>query len=399
MPVGDPESKPRLAVLTAHGRGAIAVVRVWGRGAVEITDAVFRPARGRTLASTRPGRLRLGRIGGGVGDEVVAVVLDERPPAVEIQCHGGVAAMNLVVDALVEAGAVAAVATHGGGHSGTSALKTAAFSDLARAPTLRTAEILLEQASGALDGELLRLTEELRDRRACSLQHLDRLIARGRVGLRLITGWRVVIAGRPNVGKSRLLNALAGYQRVIVDPTPGTTRDAVTALLAFDGWPVELVDTAGLRKTSDVIERLGIEQSRRQADAADLLLLCLDLSRALTPEDNLVPGHERPCLLVATKADLPAAWDVTRLSPSGKAACVVSAESGAGLEALIAAIVSVLVPDLPEPGAGVPFRPEHLGALERARLALSAGDHELAIQGLLTLVGARNRSAAARQSE
>ena len=157
-------------------------------------------------------------------------------------------------------------------HTGESPIRAAALLDLTRAPTLRTAEILLEQTQGALDRELSRLIEEIRGPHHLALEHLDRLIAHGQVGVRLTTGWRVVIAGRPNVGKSRLLNALAGYQRAIVDPTPGTTRDLVTALTAFDGWPVELVDTAGMRETDDAIERSGIDRTLRQTETADLVL-------------------------------------------------------------------------------------------------------------------------------
>ena len=96
----DQDSRPFLTILTPQGRGAVAVVRVWGRGAVAVADAVFRPARGPGLARAKAARLRLGRIGRGLGDEVVAVVIEEDPPVVEIQCHGGSAAVGLVVEAL-----------------------------------------------------------------------------------------------------------------------------------------------------------------------------------------------------------------------------------------------------------------------------------------------------------
>ena len=176
----DQDSRPFLTILTPQGRGAVAVVRVWGRGAVAVADAVFRPARGPGLARTEAGRLRLGRIGRGLGDEVVAVVIEEDPPVVEIQCHGGSAAVGLVVEALREAGAQLAEPAVWAELTGESSIRADALLDLTRAPTLRTAEILLEQTQGALDRELTRLIEEIRGPHHVALEHLDRLIARGK---------------------------------------------------------------------------------------------------------------------------------------------------------------------------------------------------------------------------
>ncbi|MGZ3469764.1 MAG: GTPase [Isosphaeraceae bacterium] len=377
----DQDSRPFLTILTPQGRGAVAVVRVWGRGAVAVADAVFRPARGPGLARTEAGRLRLGRIGRGLGDEVVAVVIEEDPPVVEIQCHGGSAAVGLVVEALREAGAQLAEPAVWAELTGESSIRADALLDLTRAPTLRTAEILLEQTQGALDRELTRLIEEIRGPHHVALEHLDRLIARGQVGMRLTTGWRVVIAGRPNVGKSRLLNALAGYQRAIVDPTPGTTRDLVTALTAFDGWPVELVDTAGVRETDNAIERSGIDRTLRQTETADLVLKVLDRSEPLQVDDRTLMSGSGPALLLASKADLPPAWELCEAAAAASI-LAVSAERGDGLDRLLAAVIAALVPVTPEPGAGVPFRRAHLDRLERARAALEGGNHELAIRSI-----------------
>ncbi len=330
------QAGPSFSVLTPQGRGAIAVLRVWGRGAIEVADAVFRPARSPALGLTEPGRLRLGRIGQGLGDEVVAVVIakDLHLPEVEIQCHGGSAAVNLVAEAFLEAGARLVDQEVWVAHASESPIKAAALLELTRAPTVRTAEILLEQTQGALEDELARLIKEIRGPRQVAIEHLDGLIARGQVGLRLITGWRVVIAGRPNVGKSRLLNALAGYERAIVDPTPGTTRDLVTVLASFDGWPIELVDTAGVRETDDAIERAGIDQTLWQTETADLVLWLLDRSEPLRDDDHVLLSRPGPSLLVATKADLPACWELSDLAPRDKPHCLVSAERGDGIEAL-----------------------------------------------------------------
>ncbi len=389
----DQHARPFLTILTPQGRGAVAVVQVWGEGAVAAADAVFRPARGPGLAGTKAGRLRLGRMGRGLGDEVVAVVIAEDPHVVEIQCHGGSAAVDLVVEALQEAGAQLAGPAAWAEHTAESSIRAAALLDLTRAPTVRTAEILLEQAQGALDRELARLIEEVRGPRHWAIEHLDRLIAHGQVGVRLINGWRVVIAGRPNVGKSRLLNALAGYQRAIVDSTPGTTRDLVTVLTAFDGWPVELVDTAGVRDTDDAIERSGIDRALQQTATADLVLQLLDRSEPLRDEDDALIGSPGPILLVATKADLLAAWGPDHPTLAGRPLQVVSAARGDGLDELIAAVVAAVVGIPPEPGAGVPFRPEHIDRLKQARATLERGDHELASRSLEPLLGRAQREA------
>lgn len=349
-----------MAVLSPPGRGAVAVVRTWGPGALATVDAAFRPMRGLSLAETPAMRPRFGRLGAGLGDEVVAVVLDGEPGGVEVQCHGGSAAIDLVVRALAERGARLVEASEFLHAIAPTATAAEAWEDLARASTLRTAEILLEQAQGALDREVEAITAG--DKAATS--RLDALIARGRVGVRLLDGWRVVIAGRPNAGKSRLLNALAGYARAIVAPTPGTTRDAVTARTAFDGWPVELVDTAGVREAEDAVERSGVERALRERARGDLTLLVLDRSRPLEPGDSEAAGPNT--LIVASKADLPAAWDPAAAFPASPFV-VVSAEVGTGVDELGAAIAKMLVPDPPPPGGGVPFRGEQVERLIRMR--------------------------------
>jgi tRNA modification GTPase len=232
-----------------------------------------------------------------------------------------------------------------------------AMVDLARAPTVRTAEILLDQWHGALERDLCELTSpgspDLVRRR------IETLLARERMGSRLIAGWKVALAGRPNVGKSHLLNALAGYTRAIVDPTPGTTRDLVTVRTSMNGWPVELADTAGLRFSSDTIEVEGIHRARAYQSQADLVVLVLDQSQPLTAADCELMNIHRAGLIVANKADLPAAWET-----EGRVSSKVSAETGEGIERLVDLVSNRLVPDPPPPGAGVPFRPRHRRWLE-----------------------------------
>jgi tRNA modification GTPase len=384
----DAIKRPLATLLTATGRGAIAVVRVSGPGSIRLVDAVFRLNRGESLAQTAPGRIRLGHIGTGRGDEVVAVVADERVETVELQCHGGPAPVEMVMRALEQAGAErsnpASLVESCAGDS----IAAAASLDLCQAPTLQTAQILLEQAEGALRREIVGVIGRIdgNESLAPALHCLDDLIARSAIGLRLLTGWRVVITGRPNVGKSRLLNALAGFTRAIVDPTPGTTRDVVTLGIALEGWPIELADTAGLRRTCDPIEAEGIARSQREQSEADLNLLVLDRSKALQPMDRELVSSANRAIFVANKSDLPASWQPDELSAQSRSLVIVSAERGDGIPDLCAEIVRSLVPNPPGPGAAVPFRPRHLEALKRARQSLSGGDKPTAKTVLDSLI-------------
>lgn len=363
-------------VLTAEGRGAIAVVRVWGPGALGVADAVFRPHKGRPLNRTEPGRLRLGRAGVGAGDEVVSVRLPRETPTVEIQCHGGTAAVAAVVLALEGAGAVREpvdVPRDGDG------IRAQALEDLAAAPTLRSAEILLDQANGALSRSLETLIADAESGAPTGpssplLAGLEALIHRAEVGTRLLRGWKVVIAGRPNVGKSRLFNALAGFERSIVNPRAGVTRDVITIRAAFGGWPVELADTAGERESRDAVERLGIGRARLERGDADLVLLVLDRSEPLTDVDRRLVADSGSAVVVGNKCDLPPAWAAEALGRAGAPVFILSAESGQGIEPLVGEMASRLVPNPPAPGAAVPFRPGHRLRLEEAREHLREGD-------------------------
>ena len=381
--------------LTAEGRGAIAVLRVWGPRALEVADAVFRPSRGLRLAETRRGRLRIGRIGRGLGDEVVVVVIPSDPPAVEVQCHGGIAAIASVVESFQAAGASSVDRPQLAERSSDDLFAQDALDDLARAPTVPTAEILLYQAQGALHDELVRMGHSIVDEPDRALAQIERLIDRSRVGLRLLDGWRVVIAGRPNVGKSRLFNALVGFGRAIVDSTPGTTRDVVSVNAVFGGWPVNLGDTAGLREAFDQVESIGIERSRREQEQSDLILLVLDRSLPLQPIDRELISANAAALLAVNKSDLPPAWNVEDLSLQSRAIVTVSAETGDGLATLIEMIIRMLVPEPPGQGDAVPFRIEQVNQLCQIRASLLSGDRAAGTRQLLEMMQGRklhNRS-------
>jgi tRNA modification GTPase len=371
-------------VLTSPARGAIAVIRIGGPDGLLVADTVFRPVSGGPLAESATGDLRLGRIGAGMGDEVVAVIVRRSPPEVEFQSHGGPTATALVLNAVRKAGATIASAEGPSMSAALRCLPAQAEADLARAPTLRCAEILLDQVNGALLEKIQHLRLLLYQSSDAFPRELDELLERASYGLRLVDGWRVAFAGRPNVGKSRLFNALAGYERALVAPTPGTTRDVVTLTAAIDGWPVELVDTAGLRDASDPIEQSGILLAREWQTGADLVLLVLDRSEPLTEMDRRLVLEFPNALTIANKVDLGSAWDPTEL-----ANLAVSSETGEGIQKLLQAIGSRLVPVAHGEGAAVPFRRSHVRLLERARRLWAAGRHEHAARALGRLAGER----------
>jgi tRNA modification GTPase len=181
----------------------------------------------------------------------------------------------------------------------------------------------------------------------------------------------VVIAGAPNVGKSSLVNALAGYQRSVVSAIPGTTRDVVTTRLAIDGWAIELADTAGLRSEVGSLEGQGIEQARGQLARADRVLWVLDASqRAGGFIPPVWPDAELSnCKIVVNKIDL--ASEGGQLPAN---ALRVSALTGEGIGELCSELSRWLVPEVPPAGAAVPFSPELCDAVAEALERLDAGD-------------------------
>lgn len=376
-----PSSITFATVLTAEGRGAITVVRIWGAMALAVADAAFRPFRGAALSATGPGRLRVGRLGQGLGDEVVVFVTTDDPPEVEFQCHGGSAAVDLVLDALRKAGATIVDRSNRVRARAVSHLEAEAAFDLSWAPTLRAAEILQDQADGALRREIDDVLESLIREPVRALSRLDTLVTRGDFGVRMISGWRVVLAGRPNVGKSCLLNAMAGYQRAIVDAAPGTTRDVVTVRTAIGGWAVELLDTAGLRESDDPIEQAGVERAKTTHAKADLVLVLLDRSVPLTLDDEEILGVYPDSIRVATKVDLAPAWDSAQWR-----ALPVSAKDGRGLDQLLTSICDRLVPEALPNDSPIPFRLRHVRLLRCARRFLKSGRPEMARKALERIV-------------
>ncbi|HET7599052.1 MAG TPA: tRNA uridine-5-carboxymethylaminomethyl(34) synthesis GTPase MnmE, partial [Gemmatimonadales bacterium] len=384
------------ALATPPGRGALAVVRLSGRGAFEVAGRViegFRdsPPRRATLATFRgPDGAALDR---GLYTAFPGPASYTGEDMVELSCHGGLVVPTRLVAALEAAGARPA---HPGEFTRRAVLngkldlvQAEAVADLVDAAAPAQARAALRQLEGGLSRRIAGLRSSLLDLEALlgydidfpgeddgpvpaeriaeslddAAKRIDLLLATAPAAERLREGALLVLAGRPNAGKSSLFNALLGTARALVTDVPGTTRDAIEAHAEFAGWPVRLVDTAGLRESADGVERLGIEVSHRYLAAADLVLLCVEAGRALDRRECAL-ARERRTLLIRTKADLVA---------GERDPLAVSVVTGRGLDVVRRAAAErvfgdrMRLEDL-EPTLN---NERHRAALDRARAALA----------------------------
>jgi tRNA modification GTPase len=309
-----------------------------------------------------PDRFWLGRLGDPVADEVVLAVKRVEPDLwLEIHCHGGPAVIRFIEESYGRHGVQPRNWQELERRTSGPAWQVAAQEQLVQAPTARTAAILLDQYEGAFQCTMDAIRAGPPDIVRPQLVRLVQLIPLGR---HLVRPWSVVIGGAPNVGKSSLVNALAGFTRSVVAPTAGTTRDVVTTLFAIDGWPVELCDTAGLRAATGAIEQEGVARAKAAAAQAELRLWVLDGAAA-----PVLPDQANTWQLVVNKIDLPAAWDFTSIGEAVR----VSARTQAGVPELCAAISHWLVPHPPTAGEAVPFSDEACEEVMRYGDATTSG--------------------------
>jgi tRNA modification GTPase len=399
---------PIAALATPPGRSAIAVIRLSGTGTLVIAERVVRqpieslPDRTATL-------LPFYSLAGTEIDRGLVTVF--RSPnsytghdLVEFSCHGGLLAPAELLAALFSAGARLAAPgefTRRAVLNGKlDLLQAEAVGDLIDATAPAQGRAALRQLDGQLSRRILALREELlellavlaydidfpeeddgpvpRERMLAALASAEgsvaRLLAGAPAGERLHDGALVVLAGRPNAGKSSLFNALLGSDRALVTEIPGTTRDTIEAATDMEGWPVRLADTAGLREAEETIERLGIEVSRRYLAAADLVLLCVEADRPVLPEERELLGSHRR-LLVRTKADLVGNGENRERGEGVR----VSVVTGEGLDQVRHAIAAELFGSGEQYADPEPLlsRERHRVALERAASSLSAARPEL----------------------
>jgi tRNA modification GTPase len=416
--------------LTPQGRGAVAVVLAAGPDAVRVVDDLFNSASGRRIADSVVGRIVFGRWGGSGGEEVV--ICRRAEEQVEVHCHGGVAAAGSVIEALVDGGCRQIAWQEWLRQAMADPVRAAAEIALAEAPTARTAGILLDQLNGALSAAIKNVLDAAsRGDWDHAAEAIGAVLAFREVGLHLTTPWRVVLAGVPNVGKSSLINALAGYQRAIVAATPGTTRDVVTLQTAIEGWPVELADTAGLREAESEVESAGVALAGRAAATADLVLMIHDAAAApagahpsvdsnvirpefqelrsqLPPTKRMVDVWNKIDLLgespvrlqggIRAGSEGPPSSPLTQPLPAGerrlmtmssassRAAVLTSAVTGEGIDRLASTIAKTLAPIAPPNGAAVPFCGAQLAALDAGSAAIDRRDGEAVHRALEPLL-------------
>lgn len=375
------------ALLTPRGRGAVATVRFEGHCSAldQSPIPLFRAANGKPVAKQPPNRIVFGRWGHEAAEDVVVCRTAET--VVEIHCHGGDAAARRILLDLESAGCCIEswfemlVRTQGLFE----AELAAAASNCA---TERTALLMLEQQSGILKAEICGLRDAcLADDDATIAAtvigpRLHALLAWAEFGLHLTAPWQVVLTGRPNVGKSSLINRLVGYSRSIVFDQPGTTRDVVTAQTAFDGWPVQLADTAGIRDSATDLEASGIERARASLADADCVVVVLDTSAPPDGEDRRLLAEFPQALIVAHKSDLPDMWGDS--VPDG--AIRASSVTGAGIEAIMREFVERLVPQTPNSQTPIPVTSRQIELLREARNMVERRDFPAAAQLLEDVV-------------
>lgn len=334
------------AISSAPGEGAIGIVRLSGDDALAIADKVYNLGQ-KKLSTQNSHTIHYGHIvdpkDGQEIDEVMVSVMREpktftREDIVEINTHGGIVATNRVLELVLREGATLAEPgefTKRAFINGRIDLTQAeAVMDLIRAKTDRSMDLAVKQ----LDGKLSNLIENLRqdilntlaqvevnidypeyddveemtlkllgEKTTIIKNRIDGLLSTAKQGKILRDGISTAIVGRPNVGKSSLLNALLREEKAIVTDIEGTTRDTVEEYINIRGVPLKLVDTAGIRDTEDVVERIGVERSKKALKEAELVLLLLNQSEALTAGDRellaLTQDHKR--IIIMNKIDLP----------------------------------------------------------------------------------------------
>lgn len=402
------------AISTPLGEGAIAIVRLSGSDAVSIAKKVF---QGKNLDKVASHTINYGHIfdEDRLVDEVMLSVMKApktftREDLVEINTHGGIAVSQEILQLLLRSGARLAEPgefTKRAFLNGRIDLAQAeSVMDLIRAKTDQAANIAVKQLDGSLSNLINNIRQEileslaqvevnidypeyddvetmtsqmLLEKTAHFEQLLETLLATAKRGKILREGLRTAIIGRPNVGKSSLLNQLLREEKAIVTDIAGTTRDVITEFANIGGVPLELIDTAGIRETEDIVEKIGVERSQKALEEADLVLLVLDASSPLTPKDlellELSSSTNRIVLL--NKTDLPEKIELEKLP---KDFIRISALKNENLDAVEKQIRALFFSgEIETKDATTLSNARHIGLVEQALDALKEANRGLAM--------------------
>ena len=373
------------AIATAVGDAGIGIVRVSGPAAAEIARAVFRRPGGAPPLNLPPRRLLYGRVidpadGAAVDEALLAFMPGPHSftceDVAEFQIHGGARVLQRLLGIILTQGARLALPgefTQRAFLNGRIDLPQAeAVMDLIRAKTDASLKLAMNHLAGDLSQRIAAIRRQLLDFLAgveaaldypeedvpvldvqtgiavlsALARQLDGLLASAGTGRILRDGLQTVIVGRPNVGKSSLLNAFLGVERALVTEVPGTTRDSIEEFVNLRDIPLRIIDTAGLRETADRVEQLGIQRTRAIIDSAALVLYLLDASEPFCQADYELIAELPPAalILVVNKTDLPVRLDLATVSLSRKVDAIVhiSAKEKTGLDELAAAVAALV---------------------------------------------------------
>ena len=394
------------------------MIRISGPQAQEIADKVFTAKSGKKLAGEKGYTVHYGRVHDEAGEIDEAIAINYRAPAsftgenvTELSCHGGLYLLRRTLRALYHAGARPAQPgefTRRAFLNGKMGLTEAeSVMELISARGDQAARAALAGRDGALERRIEAVKEtlvgaaahleawadypeeEIPEVNEDELQRiffdagreLDRLLQSFDAGRALREGVDTVIAGKPNAGKSTLMNLLAGCERSIVTDVEGTTRDIVEETVLVGGIPLRLADTAGLRDTDDAVERIGVERARKRLESAQLVLAVFDSSRKMGEEDRRLAHACRnvPALAVVNKSDLPTKLDYSYIQKYFQHIVVLSAKNGDGLEELAKAIGKVLKTSEIDPNEGLLFTERQREAARRAKESLEEAERALQI--------------------
>ena len=408
-------------IATPRGAGGIGIVRVSGSEALSVACRVFRSATGRDVREMAPYTACYGHVVRADGTVLDAcILLYMRAPhsytgedTVELQCHGGNIVLRAVLLRTWEAGARPAEAgefTKRAFLSGRLDLARAeGVMELIAAKSERAARAAQERIAGAFShaieavrtrllGSIARIEagidfpeddvedmerDALRTEIAAAHDAVTRLMRGAKTGRALREGIKTVIVGRPNVGKSSLLNALLGTERAIVTDVPGTTRDVIEEQMSVEGIPLRLLDTAGLRTSDDAVEQLGIARTEEHLLGAELILAVFDGAAARTAEDDALIARLKGCrahmIVLCNKSDCAPVLTAEDFSALSARVLFVSARTGAGLDELRRAIAdgAVQAEDDLDDGA-LPNKEREVEALGRAAALLDEAMRTLA---------------------
>jgi len=381
------------AISTPLGEGGIGIVRLSGHRAFDIARKVFIPAGGKEWWEGNPGyRLFYGYVSEPRNSEIIDEVLIgvmaapksyTKEDVVEFNCHGGLIPLRKILETVLGQGARLAepgeFSRRAFLNGRLDLIQAEAVIDIIRAKTDAGLKLAVSQLKGEFSGKVGEIQKELtallaeveasidfpdefpepedrfqiREKLVKILKQVGFLIDSAEKGKIYREGILAVIAGRPNAGKSSLLNALLKEKRAIVTEIPGTTRDIIEEVVNIKGIPIKLADTAGLRPTDDPVESIGVQRSRDALESADLVLFIIDAVQGFTKEDReLLEGlHKKRKILLINKIDLTGAGRVSASCPDGECPVLeISAKTGAGLEELSNTIEKIVFEGKIEPG-------------------------------------------------